>query len=184
MNHNAGCKTAMSNVIMALTVMVTLLFLMPLFAYTPNVVLGAIIIAAVIGLIDLPAAYHIWKMDKMDFFVCLCAFAGVIFISVQEGLAIAVTSKIIIENTYCFVEKIGGLISWLLKLSNLQVGISILRVLLQITRPKMIIQGNIKGTDIYRNLHQYKEAQRVPGFLILALEAPINFANSNYLNER
>lgn len=83
----------MSNVIMALTVMVTLLFLMPLFVYTPNVVLGAIIIAAVIGLIDLPAVYNIWKMDKMDFLVCLCAFAGVIFISVQQGLAIAVTNK-------------------------------------------------------------------------------------------
>ncbi|XP_052152890.1 probable sulfate transporter 3.3 [Oryza glaberrima] len=152
-NHNAGCKTAMSNVIMALTVMVTLLFLMPLFVYTPNVVLGAIIIAAVIGLIDLPAVYNIWKMDKMDFLVCLCAFAGVIFISVQQGLAIAV-------------------------------GISIFRVLLQITRPKMMIQGNIKGTDIYRNLHQYKDAQRVPGFLILTVEAPINFANTNYLNER
>jgi len=40
------------------------------------------------------------------------------------------------------------------------------------------------GTDIYRDLHQYKEAQRVPGILILAIEAPINFANSNYLNER
>lgn len=48
----------------------------------------------------------------------------------------------------------------------------------------MMIQGNIKGTDIYRNLHQYKEAQRVPGFLILTVEAPINFANTNYLNER
>jgi hypothetical protein len=63
--------------------------------YTPNVVLGAIIIAAVIGLIDLPAVYHIWKMDKMDFLVCLCAFPGVIFISVQEGLAIAVTNRIV-----------------------------------------------------------------------------------------
>jgi hypothetical protein len=82
----------MSNVIMALTVMVTLLFLMPLFVYTPNVVLGAIIVAAVIGLIDIPAIYHIWKMDKMDFLVCVCAFAGVLFISVQEGLAIAVTN--------------------------------------------------------------------------------------------
>ncbi|XP_044433479.1 probable sulfate transporter 3.3 isoform X2 [Triticum aestivum] len=152
-NHNAGCKTAMSNVIMALTVMVTLLFLMPLFVYTPNVVLGAIIIVAVIGLLDFSAAYHIWKMDKIDFLVCFCAFAGVIFLSVQQGLAIAV-------------------------------GISVFRVLMQVTRPRMIIQGNIKGTDIYRNIHQYEEAQRVPGFLILTVEAPINFANSNYLNER
>jgi len=55
---------------------------------------------------------------------------------------------------------------------------------MQITRPKMMVQGNIKGTDIYRDLHYYKEAQRVSGFLILAVEAPINFANCNYLNER
>ncbi|KAJ0980815.1 hypothetical protein J5N97_009070 [Dioscorea zingiberensis] len=152
-NHNAGCKTAMSNVVMAVTVMVTLLFLMPLFVYTPNVVLGAIIVTAVIGLIDLPATYHIWKMDKMDFLVLLSAFLGVIFISVQDGLAIAI-------------------------------GISIFRVLLQITRPKIVSLGNIPGSDIYRNLQQYRDARRVPGFLILAIEAPINFANTTYLHER
>ncbi|XP_064941154.1 probable sulfate transporter 3.3 [Musa acuminata AAA Group] len=152
-NHNAGCKTAMSNVVMALTVMVTLLFLMPLFAYTPNVVLAAIIIAAVIGLIDVPAAYNIWKLDTVDFLVCMSSFLGVIFISVQEGLAIAV-------------------------------GLSIFRILLQTTRPKMIALGNIPGTNIYRDLHQYKDAKRVPGFLVLAVEAPINFSNTTYLNER
>lgn len=90
-NHNAGAKTAVSNIVMAVTVMVTLLFLMPLFQYTPNVVLGAIIITAVIGLIDIPAAYLIWKIDKFDFLVMLCAFLGVLFLSVQEGLAIAVS---------------------------------------------------------------------------------------------
>ncbi|CAK9157576.1 unnamed protein product [Ilex paraguariensis] len=152
-NHNAGAKTAVSNVIMAVTVMVTLLFLMPLFQYTPNVVLGAIIVTAVVGLIDLPAAYHIWKVDKFDFLVMLCAFLGVIFISVQYGLAIAV-------------------------------GISIFKVLLQITRPKTMMLGNIPGTDIYRNLHHYKEVVRVPGFLILSIEAPINFTNTTYLKER
>lgn len=91
MNHNAGAKTAVSNVVMSVTVMVTLLFLMPLFQYTPNVVLGAIIVTAVVGLIDVPSAYHIWKVDKYDFLVLLCAFFGVLFISVQDGLAIAVS---------------------------------------------------------------------------------------------
>lgn len=91
MNHNAGAKTAVSNIIMSVTVMVTLLFLMPLFQYTPNVVLGAIIVTAVVGLIDIPAAYQIWKIDKFDFLVMLCAFFGVTFISVQDGLAIAVS---------------------------------------------------------------------------------------------
>ncbi|GMP93576.1 hypothetical protein CsSME_00043346 [Camellia sinensis var. sinensis] len=152
-NHNAGAKTAVSNVVMAVTVMVTLLFLMPLFQYTPNVILGAIIVTAVVGLIDIPAAYHVWKIDKFDFLVLLCAFLGVIFISVQGGLAIAVS-------------------------------ISIFKILMQITRPKTVMLGNIPGTDIYRNIRQYKEAARIPGFLILSIEASINFANSSYLNER
>ena len=91
-NHNAGAKTGMSNVVMSVTVLVTLLFLMPLFQYTPNVILGAIIITAVIGLIDISSAYLIWKIDKFDFIVMLTAFLGVIFISVQVGLAISVSS--------------------------------------------------------------------------------------------
>lgn len=88
----------MSNVVMSVTVMVTLLFLMPLFQYTPNVVLGAIIVTAVIGLIDLPAACNIWKIDKFDFVVMLTAFLGVLFISVQGGLALAVS--LFISSTF------------------------------------------------------------------------------------
>lgn len=44
--------------------------------------------------------------------------------------------------------------------------------------------GNIPGTDIYRDIHHYEEATTVPGFLILSIESPINFANTTYLNER
>lgn len=80
-----------SNIIMSTTVLVTLLFLMPLFHYTPNVILGAIIITAVIGLIDYEAALKLWKVDKIDFFTCLCSFFGVLFISVPLGLSIAVS---------------------------------------------------------------------------------------------
>lgn len=76
---------------MASAVLVTLLFLMPLFYYTPNVILAAIILTAVIGLIDYQAAYKLWKVDKLDFMACLCSFLGVLFISVPLGLAIAVS---------------------------------------------------------------------------------------------
>lgn len=67
---------------------------------------------------------------------------------------------------------------------NHQVGLSIFKILLQVTRPKTVMLGNIPGTDIFRNLHHYKEAMKIPGFLILSVEAPINFANTTYLNER
>lgn len=91
MNYNAGCKTAVSNIVMATAVMLTLLFLTPLFHYTPLVVLSSIIIAAMLGLIDYEAAFHLWKVDKVDFSVCMGAYLGVVFGSVEIGLVIAVS---------------------------------------------------------------------------------------------
>ncbi|VVA97794.1 unnamed protein product [Arabis nemorensis] len=152
-NYNAGAKTAVSNIVMASAVLVTLLFLMPLFYYTPNVILAAIILTAVIGLIDYQAAYKLWKVDKFDFFTCMCSFFGVLFVSVPLGLAIAV-------------------------------GVSVMKILLNVTRPNTIEFGNIRGTEIYQSLGRYREASRIPGFLILAIESPIYFANSTYLQER
>ncbi|KAJ6840472.1 putative sulfate transporter 3.4 [Iris pallida] len=89
-NYNAGCKTAVSNIVLASAVLFTMLFLMPLFYYTPNVILSAIIITAVVGLIDFGTMLRLWKVDKLDFLACLSAFVGVLFVSVQMGLAISV----------------------------------------------------------------------------------------------
>jgi sulfate transporter 3 len=89
-NVNAGCKTAMSNAVMAVAVAITLLFLTPLFHYTPLVVLSAIIVSAMLGVIDFPAAARLWKVDKLDFCVCLGAYLGVVLGDIEIGLSIAV----------------------------------------------------------------------------------------------
>ncbi|TKY52653.1 Sulfate transporter 3.1 [Spatholobus suberectus] len=94
-NYNAGCKTAASNIIMSIAVMLTLLFLTPLFHYTPLVVLSAIIVSAMLGLIDYQAAIHLWKIDKFDFVVCMSAYIGVVFGSVEIGLVIAVAISVL-----------------------------------------------------------------------------------------
>jgi sulfate transporter 1, high-affinity len=89
-NFMAGCKTPVSNVVMSTVVLLTLLVITPLFKYTPNAILGSIIISAVIGLVDYEAAILICKVDKMDFIACMGAFFGVVFASVEIGLLIAV----------------------------------------------------------------------------------------------
>ncbi|XP_054794427.1 sulfate transporter 3.1-like isoform X1 [Prosopis cineraria] len=94
-NYNAGCKTAASNIVMAIVVMLTLLFLTPLFHYTPLVVLSAIIVSAMLGLIDYQAAIHLYKIDKCDFLVCMSAYIGVVFCNVEIGLAIAVAISVL-----------------------------------------------------------------------------------------
>ncbi|OIV91568.1 hypothetical protein TanjilG_08980 [Lupinus angustifolius] len=101
-NYMAGCKTAVSNIVMSIVVLLTLLVITPLFKYTPNAVLAAIIITAVIGLIDIEAVILLWKIDKFDFVACLGAFFGVIFKSVEIGLLIAVIisfAKILLQVT-------------------------------------------------------------------------------------
>lgn len=89
----AGCQTAVSNIVMSIVVFMTLQFLTPLFKYTPNAILAAIIINAVISLVDYQAAILIWKIDKFDFIACMGAFFGVVFVSVEIGLVIAVSTK-------------------------------------------------------------------------------------------
>ncbi|KAM0020729.1 putative SLC26A/SulP transporter, STAS domain, sulfate anion transporter, STAS domain superfamily [Helianthus debilis subsp. tardiflorus] len=89
-NYNAGCKTQMTNVVMSMCMMLTLLFLAPLFSYTPLVALSAIIMSAMLGLIEYEKAYHLYKTDKFDFSICMVAFFGVAFISMDVGLMLSV----------------------------------------------------------------------------------------------
>ncbi|KAM7270535.1 hypothetical protein ACFE04_029749 [Oxalis oulophora] len=90
-NFSAGCETAMSNIIMAITVFISLECLTKLLYYTPIAILASIIISALPGLIDIHEAYNIWKLDKLDFLACMGAFFGVLFASVEIGLLMAVT---------------------------------------------------------------------------------------------
>ncbi|OUZ99901.1 STAS domain [Macleaya cordata] len=94
-NYNAGCKTAMSNVVMSLCMMLTLLFLAPLFSYTPLVALSAILMSSMFGLIKYEEAYRLFKVDKFDFCICMTAFVGIIFFSMDVGLMLSVGLSII-----------------------------------------------------------------------------------------
>ncbi|XP_017249093.1 sulfate transporter 3.1 [Daucus carota subsp. sativus] len=152
-NFNAGCKSAVSNIVMALAVMLTLLFLTPLFHYTPIVVLSSIIVSAMLGLIEYSAALHLWDIDKFDFLVCMTAYFGVVFCSIEIGLILAVL-------------------------------LSVLRLLLFMTRPRTLVLGNIPDSKIYRSIDQYPNTDNVSGILILKIDAPIYFVNSSYLRER
>ncbi|XP_066315702.1 sulfate transporter 3.1-like [Miscanthus floridulus] len=89
-NRDAGCLTAASNAVMALAVAATLLFLTPLFRYTPQAALSAIITSAMLGVIDVRAAARLARVDRVDFCVCLATFLGVVFRSIDVGLVVAV----------------------------------------------------------------------------------------------
>ncbi|CAL4921280.1 unnamed protein product [Urochloa decumbens] len=111
-NFTAGCKTAVSNVVMAATVMVALELLTKLLFYTPVSILASIILSALPGLINVQEVCILWKVDKMDFFTCMGSFLGVLFGSVEIGLSVAIGvsfAKVIIHSIRPQVQILGRL---------------------------------------------------------------------------
>ncbi|MQM08309.1 hypothetical protein Taro_041165 [Colocasia esculenta] len=111
-NFSANCKTAVSNIVMAITVIISLELLTGLLYYTPTAILASIILSSLPGLIDVGEAHKIWKVDKLDFTACLGAFFGVLFGSVEIGLVSAVAisfAKIILNSLRPRIEVLGRL---------------------------------------------------------------------------
>lgn len=75
-NMNAGAKTGMSSVYTALVVLITLVFLTPLLYHLPQAVLAAIIIMAVIGLVNFAAMKHAWQTHKHDGAAAIVTFVA------------------------------------------------------------------------------------------------------------
>ncbi len=95
-NMNSGAKTGMASVITTLIVLVTLLFLTPLLYHLPQAVLAAVIIMAVIGLINFGAIKHAWLANKHDgiasvaTFVATLAFAPHLDKGIMVGAGLAI----------------------------------------------------------------------------------------------
>jgi SulP family sulfate permease len=95
-NINAGAKTGLSSVFTGLFVLLTLLFLTPLLYHLPQAVLAAVIIMAVIGLINFGAIRHAWEANKHDGIAAIVTFLATLAfaphldngIMVGAGLAI------------------------------------------------------------------------------------------------
>ncbi|WJZ94624.1 hypothetical protein VitviT2T_013464 [Vitis vinifera] len=98
-----------------------------------------------------------------------------------KGLNPPSSNMLYFHGSYLAVAIKTGIITGILSLT---VGVSVFKVLLHVTRPNTMVLGNIPGTQIYQNPSRYREAMKVPSFLILAVESPIYFANSTYIQER
>ncbi|ONM38590.1 putative sulfate transporter 3.5 [Zea mays] len=94
-NFHAGCRTPMSNVVMSVCILLVLLFLAPLFKYTPLVALSSIIVVAMIGLIKVREFCHLYRVDKFDFCICMVAFIGVVFFTMVIGLSASVGLSVV-----------------------------------------------------------------------------------------
>ncbi len=97
-NLQAGAVTGFSSVITSLMVVIVLLFFTPLLYHLPQAVLAAIIMMAVMGLINASGFMHAWKAQWYDgaisiiSFVCTLAFAP----HLDKGIMIGVVLSLLV----------------------------------------------------------------------------------------
>lgn len=91
-NMQAGGVTGMSNIFSALLVLLALLFFTPLLYHLPQAVLAAVIMMAVIGLINVQGFVHAWKTQKYEGVITVITFVATLYFAphLDKGILIGV----------------------------------------------------------------------------------------------
>ena len=94
-NDESGARSNLAAVITAVAVVATLLFLTDLFYFLPQAVLAAIIMTAIVGLIDAEAVKHLWAVKRDGLVILVLTFASTLLIGIEEGLAIGIGASLL-----------------------------------------------------------------------------------------
>ncbi len=112
-NYQAGAKTPLASIITAGLVIITLLFLTPLFTYLPKAVLAAIIIVAVVGLIDIKEPVHLFKLKPIDGWTLLLTFISTLILGVETGILVGIGFSLLVfvwRSAYPHIAELGYLV--------------------------------------------------------------------------
>jgi sulfate permease, SulP family len=150
----AGVRTQVSSLLVAALLLLTLLFLGPLFANLPQSILAAVIITAVISLVDFAEWRRYVRWRRTDAFLALVAALGVLLTDVLIGLVVAALLSVLI-----------------LLYSASQPTIAILG---------RLRTGHHNFVDVERNA----DAAPVEGLLILRLDTPLYYFNATAVSDR
>jgi SulP family sulfate permease len=96
-NFQSGALTGFSSVFTSMAVVIALLFFTPLLYHLPQSVLAAVIMMAVIGLLNVSGFIHAWKAQKYDgiisilAFICTLAFAPHLDKGIMVGVALSIS---------------------------------------------------------------------------------------------
>jgi len=150
-NDQAGAKSQLSNLFQAVLVILTLLFLAPLFSELPEAVLGAIIIEAVVmGMMDVPEMKRLYVVRRGEFWLAMAALLGVMTFGILQGVVIGVALSLF----------------WLIAVSS---------------RPNVPDLGRRKGTHAFYDLDRHPDGETYAGLAIVRFDGGLFFVNTGAL---
>jgi SulP family sulfate permease len=154
-SEQMGGKSQWVGLIAAALIIVFLLFFTPLLAPLPTVALGAIIIVASFGLLDVPAFRFLRKVRSAEFWLAMVTAVGVLTVGILQGILVAV----------------------LLSLVNILLHISQ-------PHDALLDDVDASGGTVYRGVGDKDTALTEPGLIVYRFDAPLVFANSAFFTER
>ncbi|MFZ0043666.1 MAG: SulP family inorganic anion transporter [Solirubrobacteraceae bacterium] len=158
-NASSGARSQLSGLIVAALTIITLLVLTGLFEDLPEATLSAIVIAAVIELVDIPALISLYRIysrrlgrefgfvARPDFIAAIAALLGVTVFDTLPGLFIGIT-------------------------------VSLLLLIYRASRPYIATLGKTPGPDgHYRDIDRHPDAHPADHVAVLRVESGLYFAN-------
>jgi sulfate permease, SulP family len=94
-NDQMGGRTQISGLIGAGAIACVLLFLTAPMRYLPKATLGAVIVAAAVGLVDLASWRALARISRVEVAIAATTMAGVVLVGVLEALIVAVALSIV-----------------------------------------------------------------------------------------
>ncbi len=94
--NEARSKTNLATIVTVLIVLITILFLTPLFYFLPKAALASIIMVSVYGLIDVAYAKRLWKYRRDEFLVLLSTFFITLFIGIMPGILVGILISLLL----------------------------------------------------------------------------------------
>ena len=165
-NVAAGGRTQLSGLLAAALAVVALLFLTGLFEDLPTATLAAVVIAAVVELVDVRALVELYNtytkrlgrqygwVARPDFIAALAALLGVLVLGTLRGLFFGI-------------------------------GMSLLLLIYRASRPYVAVLGRTPGPDgIFRDVERHPDAQPPDDVVVLRIESGLYFANADNVHTR
>jgi high affinity sulfate transporter 1 len=164
-NGGAGARSQLSGLTVAALTVVTLLFLTGLFEDLPEATLAAVVIAAVIELVDIPALVHLYRIFtgppsrfgiaiRPDFVAAVAAMLGVLVFDTLPGLFIGIA-------------------------------VSFALLVYRASAPYVAELGNVPGArGHFTDLARHADDAPVPGLVIVRPESGLFFANADHVRDR
>jgi len=161
-NGSAGARTQASGLVVAVLSILTLLFLTGLFADLPEATLAAVVIAAIVELVDIDSLKELYRTyterlgriygfaARPDFIAATAAMLGVLFFDTLPGLFIGI-------------------------------GMSLFLMVFRSSKPNIARLGVVPGTDVLADTDRRPEAVEPSGVRVVRVESGLFFGNAEYV---